>query len=148
VPNDFAGAVRIVSQGNQPIVVILRGDKTNAGSYAHSGISVPTDLIELPHVSKAVNGRTTSYLIQNTSTTSSCNVTAYYFGSGGQEVVSERKSFSLVANGSTGRWQGHDSTLPNGWTGSITLQAACSTIVAIMRDDLSNSVSAFNAGAR
>ena len=150
LPNNWAGSVRIVNTTSpaQPLVAVSAADKLAGGSYFHSATGSPAGLMILTRVAKADGGRTTSYVVQNTSTTTSCAITAYYYDGGGVEVTSERETYTLAAYASDGRWQGNDTGLPDGWTGSIKLQASCGTLAAILREDYSSSISAHNGTLR
>lgn len=147
LPNNWAGSARIVSSSGQPLAAVSRGDWLNAGYYFHSAASQPGSTVYLPHMAKNASGRTTSYLVQNTSPYFSCWVTAYYYDGVGDVTYTE--SYNLNAYGSTGRYQGSDGNLTDGWEGSIVL-SGCGTLVAVGRESTSNSTttSAWNALAR
>ena len=54
------------------------------------------------------------------------------------------RTFTLGPYDSVGVWQGNDTSLPNGWTGSVIFQANGPYMAVVLREDKSNSISASN----
>lgn len=138
LPDGWAGSVRIVSSG-QSLVAMVTTDRPAAGIYAYNAPSSPTRTVYIPRAAKNANGRTTSYVIQNASTGTTLQVTATYYDTSGA-VRYQTSLAQLPPKGSAGYWQGGDPSLPDGWEGSILLQANYPWLVAMMREDIGNSL--------
>lgn len=138
LPSGWMGSARIVSS-EQPIAAMVTTDRPGAGVYAYNAAdsSSPKSTVYLPRIAKQVGGRTTSFLILNTSASAALQVTARYYTTSGTQT--SEFTVTLPARGSAGYYQGNDTFLPPGWEGSVLLQANGPTLVAILREELSSS---------
>jgi len=136
LPGGWAGSARMVSSG-QPIAAMITTDMPGAGVYAYNAAnsSSPKSLLYLPRIAKQAGGRTTSFLILNTSTSASLQVTALYYSMLG--TLSGQFAVTLPPRGSAGYYQGNDTFLPTGWEGSVLLQANSPSLIAVLREELS-----------
>ncbi|MBI4769806.1 MAG: hypothetical protein HY784_05160 [Chloroflexi bacterium] len=139
LPAPWVGSARVVSSG-QPLAVTVQTDYTYGGRNAFSGASAPGSTVYMPRAAKSAGGYTSSYLLQN-SGSSSLQVTATYYDSGGNWAYA--RQHTLNAYGAAGNWLGAD-PLPAGWQGSIVFTADQPWLVVMLRDDLSNSISGYN----
>ena len=142
LPDVWTGWVRVVS--SNPLAVYVNTVRPE-GHYAYTGASQPGNTVTLPYAAKNANGRSTGYTVLNTND-SEVQVTAnYYNGSGSEARWPE--VYWLGPRAVTGRHQALDPYLWDGWTGSIVLQDS-EPLVAVMREDSSNTTSAYNGVAR
>jgi hypothetical protein len=142
----WVGSVRIVSTGAspQPLVATVGEDGASKQSL-YNAASNAASTVYLPRMVKSVNGFTSSFVFQNINTTSSLNVTATYYDSSGNQSLTPI-TFTLNAYGASGRWLGQDTSLPDGWTGSIVLTANTANLVAIAREESPNVATAMYNG--
>jgi len=137
----WTGWVKVVSYG-QPLAIAVTTVRPE-GYYDYTGASTAGNAGILPWAAKNAGGRTTGYTVLNTSG-SQVQVTATYYGGGGN--VSHSETYSLSPGEVVGRHQSND-PLPNGWQGSIVLQAN-EPLVVVMREDGGSTTSAYNGVAR
>jgi len=143
----WMGAARIVSTNGQPLAAIATGSQPDAGVFAYNAASTATRTVVLPRGAKNAADRTTSYLIQNTNPGGWLHVIARYYDAGGN-VSGTPMTYDLAPYASVGRNQSADMQLPDGWTGSIVLEADGPWMVAISREKSANSISAASGMAR
>jgi murein DD-endopeptidase MepM/ murein hydrolase activator NlpD len=141
LPDGWTGWVKVLS--SNPLAVYVNTARPE-DHYAYTGASTTGNTAILPWAAKNASGHTTGYTVLNTSS-SSVQVTATYYNTSGSIQGSE--VYSLPARGVEGRYQGGDTFLPDGWQGSIVLQAN-GLLVAVMREDSSSTTSAYNGVAR
>ncbi len=145
--SSWAGSVRIVSTSNPPqlLVTTVEASHTNGGKYGYTAASRPATTVYMPRAARKESGQSTSYLIQNTSTTQTLTVTATYYNSNGTVYCGPLTILTLLPYQSNGRWGPADTCMVDGWQGSIVFAGnPASLMVAMMREDPSNSTSAYN----
>lgn len=140
IPAGWSGSLKITSSG-QPLSAVIRTDSSAGGRSAYNAIWRPSGNIYLPFAAKGgFFGINSTFIVQNTGNTS-CSVTSYYYEAFGSEIVAARETFTLAANASTVRPQIVNGNLAGGWNGSIVLQSSCNSLLAVLQDDMTNSIS-------
>jgi hypothetical protein len=145
LPSGWTGSITISSSnGATPLAVSINNLKNFApgvsGGYNFSAASYGGRNVYLPRAAKSASNRTTGYTIWNI-TNSSADITAVYYDLNG--AVTGTRVFSLGAHQVVGYHQSLDTFLNNGWQGSIALSSS-QNIVAIMREDGTNTVGGYN----
>ena len=144
LPSAWTGSVHIVSRNGQSLAATSMVVNSAGDNYEYNAASSARQVVVLPYAARNVSGRTTGYAVQNPFP-SEVQITAYYYDVSGSLRYSEGP-YSLPPYGTTGRFQSND-PLPDGWQGSIALQAD-GPVVAIMREDSSDTTSGYNGIAR
>lgn len=147
----WTGSVHITSRGGQPLAARVITDSLTHGSFSYNAATLPANYVYLPRAAKNANGRTTGYTFQNIDS-ESVDVTAYYYDDDTGALVYTKEwtasnNNQMAGYATIGQAQGGD-PLADGWEGSIVLVASRPTIVAIMREDTSNSYGAFSGSVR
>jgi len=143
LPASWTGSVHIVSNG-PPLAATGLVVNEHGDNYEYNAASSARQVVILPYAARnVISGRTTGYTVQNPGA-SWVQVTADYYEASGSP--SHTETYWLRPYGTTGRFQGND-PLPDVWQGSIILQAD-GPLVAIMREDSSDTTSGYNGIAR
>jgi hypothetical protein len=147
VSNGWTGAVKIVSSNGQPLAVMVQTDNsiTTGKRYSYNAASTPSNTVVLPYAVKDVNGRTSSYVVMNTSSASKDINIKYFDTNGNPTGSSSGYTYTLAGYGSKGVNLTVE-PMSDGWQGYIviTTEEGINSLVAILRDDTSNAGSACN----
>lgn len=149
LPSNWAGSVIIKNENGvgQPIAATVNAEQTVGNIFSYNAESRSYNTVYLPISEKSVNGRISSYLLMNTSETTSMDVVMTYYNQDG--TIRYKPSTTTVnAKGSLGFYLGSEANLPTGWSGSVLIQSIIGNLVAIIRDDTSYSISACNGVGR
>ncbi len=143
----WAGSVRISSGvGGQALAAVTQVNYAGKGMNAYNAASLSSGSIILPFAAKNGGGRTSGYVIQNTSA-NSANINVAYYNLGGGDPI-HISQYALNAYGSLGLFQGNDGFLPDGWQGSVVITADGPWLAAMMRVDTSSSSGAYSGVGR
>jgi len=145
LPASWTGSVHIVSRNGPPLAATSMVVNAAGDNYEYNAASSARQLVILPYAARNVSGRTTGYTVQNPFP-SGVQITAYYYDDVSGSLRYSEGPYSLPPYGTTGRFQSND-PLPDGWQGSIVLEAN-GPVVAIMREDSSDTTSGYNGIAR
>jgi hypothetical protein len=141
LPDGWAGSVQISSAGGQALAAVIQVNYAGKGMNAYNAASLSSSSIILPFAAKNGSGRTSGYVIQNTSVNSANINVAYYYSGGGDSIHTSQ--YALNAYGALGQFQGNDGFLPDGWQGSVVITADGPWLAAMMRVDTSASNGAY-----
>ena len=128
------------SKPKLPLAVAVT-NANSTGGYDFNGTNLGSRVVTLPRAAKNNGGHTSGYTVRNTSGANNVSITAKYYDLGGRNHVWSR-TFTLNAGQVAGYHQSNDG-VPNGWQGSIVLEAS-DKIIAIMREDTSNTMGGYN----
>jgi hypothetical protein len=123
----------------------IQATYTSHDQYSYNAARYPSPWVYLPHAARNSDWSglgllsTSGYVVMNTSS-NPVTVTPYYFDASG-ELVYTADSFTLNGYGSFGQSQIND-PLWDGWLGWIVLETEGGSIIAMIREDLSDSTSA------
>jgi hypothetical protein len=143
-PDGWTGWIKVVSQQPLAVEAFTKRHETHC---AYTGAFQPGNVAVLPSAAKNADGRTTGYIVLNTSS-SQVQVTPTYYNTSG-DVSYAPSPYALEPREVRGQYQAYD-PLGDGWQGSILLQAqANGPLVAVMRKDRgTTTTSCYNGVAR
>jgi hypothetical protein len=152
VVDGWRGSIKVESTSSppQPLAVVVNNLKQDAGvttgGYSYNGSAYAGRVVVLPYSARNVGGVSTGYTLRNVHT-SAVTVTVRYYDANGV-LRYTKPAFTLCGACITGFHQdfGDDaSNLPNGWQGTIVLEAT-GPILVILRQDKSSAdrVSGYN----
>ena len=152
LPDNWAGSGIVISDIGQSLVATVYGANNGPiarGEFTYTAATHGSSVVTLPYVLKNQAGLLSNYLLMNVSD-GSILVTAYYYNQGGGNPIYS-KSFTLSQFDSQGNNLNDDTSIANGWVGSIVLtvtDGAPNALVAISRTESSNASSASNGVGR
>ena len=136
--SSWTGWVKVESLNGQPVSVAVNTSRPT-DHYDHTGAGLAGRSILFPFAAKSANGHTSGYTIVNPGTGQVGVEATYYDASGGTTYT---ENYTIPGQGVVGRYQGND-PLPNGWVGSIVLEAD-GPLLGVMREDSAQTTSAYN----
>ena len=140
------GSVKITSSDNAtPLVTIVNNGLKDASGALVDGYSFNASnyggrWVYLPYAAHNADGRTTGFTLRNVSGAHLSGYAHYYDPDGTLRIA---YPFTLASAQAMGRHQSGDG-LPNGWVGSILLEAS-GPILAILREDAPGRSAGYNA---
>ncbi|BAM01518.1 putative protease [Caldilinea aerophila DSM 14535 = NBRC 104270] len=146
LPSGWSGSVKITSSDNAtPLVTIVNNGLKDASGTLVDGYSFNASnyggrWVYLPYAAHNADGRTTGFTLRNVSGGHISGYAHYYDPDGTLRIS---YPFTLASAQAMGRHQSGDG-LPNGWVGSILLEAS-GPILAILREDAPGRSAGYNA---
>lgn len=146
LPSGWSGSVKITSSDNAtPLVTVVNNGLKDASGAQVDGYNFNASnyggrWVYLPYAARNADGRSTGFTLRNVSG-GDISGNAHYYDQDGMRRISY--PFTLASAQVTGRAQVNDA-LPDGWVGSILLEAS-GPILAIMREDAPNRTAGYNA---
>jgi hypothetical protein len=158
ITNGWYGSVKFESSSSIPIAAVVTNANSNGG-YDVSATGYGSKLAIFPYAAKQAGGRTTGYTVRNISTGTIQVFPHYYNANGtlawrGDPTQTSDQPIVLLPAQVAGRHpDSHECQAPNtlclptGWQGTIVLEAT-GDMVAIMREDTTTTLAAYNGIAR
>jgi hypothetical protein len=146
LPSGWSGSVKITSSDNAtPLVTIVNNGLKDASGALVDGYSFNASnyggrWVYLPYAAHNADGRTTGFTLRNVSGAHLSGYAHYYDPDGTLRIA---YPFTLASAQAMGRHQSGNG-LPNGWVGSILLEAS-GPILAILREDAPGRSAGYNA---
>jgi hypothetical protein len=143
LPASWTGSIKIQSTGGTPLGVALTNSSITSffGGYDFNGTNFGSKVVTLPSAAKNAGGRTTGYTLRNVSGQNNVTVYARYYDTSGNLTWS--RTITSINSGQVKGFAQSGDTLPNGWEGSIVLEATAD-IIAIMREDTTATLGGYN----
>jgi hypothetical protein len=141
VPAGWAGTAVIRSRNGQPMAAQVSARKPSAGVAAYNAVTAGSQRFVIPRVVKAIQGRSTSFLMLSTDAAMSVEA-RYLDASGGTALVAQ---YAIAARGGVGQFVGSETRLVDGWSGAIVLTASAACLAVVVREDSATTISSANA---
>jgi hypothetical protein len=138
----WTGSVKLQTTTSGVPIAVAVTNSNGVGGYNYSATGRGGRTVYLPYAAKNANGISTGYTVRNI-TGGNITVQALYYNQNGTRLTSADETFTLASAQVQGYAQILNNNLPNGWQGSIVLQAT-GDIVAMVRADDGDAVSAYN----